>query len=897
MTDETNWKVSLSKEWDVLGPFPIHAREQHFLSPSFPINVSQPMDLNATYPSSYADGGFVGWSKVQSLEDGTLEVSYPETRWEALRATEGWAALQHHSVLRSTITVYPPSSSSDSLAEVIPRLLVNLSQGSFFAIAPISSGDGDDSTVVPEWHAGNIYALERSPPNAVALPTKPSSTFPTTYNILVSGDYEIRLFGDPRHGGSGVPKLSISLTVDIEVPTPSVVLTPSHDILCDFVEGWAFGDALGVGLTSRDGWWTVQNISAASEFQELDILQETRIAPTQTRIVPIKLTQSLPVTAEALKFTLTIVSDETTSRLDVALQVKHRAHWGEVVESSAGAGIKGSYFWGGSTPTAFLATAPYRPNVGQPRPPILALHGAGVDIFASDLWVQAVPRQEHSWSVLPAGRTAWGMDWHGPSANEAWSAVDALSQILDERVQWQEWAVSPKTKVLLMGHSNGGQGAWYIASRFPDRVVGVVPAAGYIKSQAYVPWVQSRSAHYVDPALRAILDSSLTPDDNDLFISNLVDTPVLAIHGGDDDNVPVWHTREAVSVLRSWNPNANVTFREDPGQPHWYPTVFANEQVQAFVSSTLESTSTADNASASRSFTLTVAVPSDSGSLHGWSILSLTAPGRRLGRLTVESQKGAWKVHTRNVRAFSIHIGSLPLDARHNPLEIDGRKLVLADEVWNTNHATLTLEKNVDGQWTPYPEDIARPSPLTGRLANVLNSARPITIVIPTKNPSRELSVALRLAHNLNVYLKVDADIIDDEEAKRNMGNSSFGSGNMIVLGLSNFARTVLNERKTAFGVVDGALSLKGRLLNQPNMAALFLHPHPTHAESLALFIHGTDSSGLERALRVFPIRTGVTVPDWIFLGSQADSVGTGGVEGAGVWGNDWGWNEAMSAF
>ncbi|KAL7283154.1 hypothetical protein ACG7TL_002580 [Trametes sanguinea] len=368
MTDETNWKVSLSKEWDVLGPFPIHAREQHFLSPSFPINVSQPIDLNATYPSSYADGGFVGWSKVQSLEDGTLEVSYPETRWEALRATEGWAALQHHSVLRSTITVYPPSSSSDSLAEVIPRLLVNLSQGSFFAIAPIPSGDGDDSTVVPEWHAGNIYALERSPPNAVALPTKPSSTFPTTYTILVSGDYEIRLFGDPRHGGSGVPKLSISLTVDIEVPTPSVVLTPSHDILCDFVEGWAFGDALGVGLTSRDGWWTVQNISAASEFQEalqLDILQETRIAPTQTRIVPIKLTQSLPVTAEALKFTLTIVSDETTSRLDVALQVKHRAHWGEVVESSAGAGIKGSYFWGGSTPTAFLATAPYRPNVAH----------------------------------------------------------------------------------------------------------------------------------------------------------------------------------------------------------------------------------------------------------------------------------------------------------------------------------------------------------------------------------------------------------------------------------------------------------------------------------------------------------------------------------------------------
>lgn len=35
----------------------------------------------------------------------------------------------------------------------------------------------------------------------------------------------------------------------------------------------------------------------------------------------------------------------------------------------------------------------------------------------------------------------------------------------------------------------------------------------------------------MDPMLRAILDTSLTPDDNDLHLSNLVDTPILAIHG------------------------------------------------------------------------------------------------------------------------------------------------------------------------------------------------------------------------------------------------------------------------------------------------------------------------------------------------------------------------------
>lgn len=59
----------------------------------------------------------------------------------------------------------------------------------------------------------------------------------------------------------------------------------------------------------------------------------------------------------------------------------------------------------------------------------------------------------------------------------------------------------------------------------------VVPAAGYIKSQAYVSWCMSRFAHFVDPALRAVLDSSLTPDDNDLFLGNLVGKPVLALNG------------------------------------------------------------------------------------------------------------------------------------------------------------------------------------------------------------------------------------------------------------------------------------------------------------------------------------------------------------------------------
>lgn len=87
--------------------------------------------------------------------------------------------------------------------------------------------------------------------------------------------------------------------------------------------------------------------------------------------------------------------------------------------------------------------------------------------------------------IIPSGRTSWvinisvsyttdliyrrqGLDWHGPSAADAFTAVTALHDVLCER--FLNWVYPRDTKVTVMGHSNGGQGAWYIASRWPDRV-------------------------------------------------------------------------------------------------------------------------------------------------------------------------------------------------------------------------------------------------------------------------------------------------------------------------------------------------------------------------------------------------------------------------------------------
>jgi dipeptidyl aminopeptidase/acylaminoacyl peptidase len=48
----------------------------------------------------------------------------------------------------------------------------------------------------------------------------------------------------------------------------------------------------------------------------------------------------------------------------------------------------------------------------------------------------------------------------------------------------------------------------------------------------------------------------LTPFDNELHASNLYATPILAQHGTEDDNVPVYHSRRLVEVTNAWSKQA-----------------------------------------------------------------------------------------------------------------------------------------------------------------------------------------------------------------------------------------------------------------------------------------------------------------------------------------------------
>ncbi|KAF7311632.1 hypothetical protein MKEN_01066400 [Mycena kentingensis (nom. inval.)] len=850
MAPSSDWKLSLSTSWDVLGPFPIHAREQQYLSPSFPINISEPLDFEKSYPSAYADNGTVTWSKAEATEQGDLRVSFPNVRWDNIRATEGWAALQHHAVLHTTLTVIPPDNANGH----IPRLLVELMQGSYIAIMD------EECSKTPQWHAGNIYALERSPLRAIDLPTVPRTNGPTSYRVFVAGDYEIRLFGDAI---GRPPAQEIKLSMSIESPSFDAALVPSQDVLCDFLQGLPFGNALGVALRSLGGWWTVKSVSA-KDFA-LELPTPVVIAPTQTRIVPLRILQTVAYLEPMIELSLVVSSDQGTTKIvSATIPINHLDQSAPIIQAS--------YFSAG-VPTIFTAISPKGSNAGAP---ILALHGAGVDIISMPFWAEALPRQPDRWIVAPSGRTSWGLDWHGPSAKEAWGCVDALAAIL--RVQNRTSAIpfSEGTPVLLLGHSNGGQGAWYLASRFPDRVLGVIPASGYIKSQAYVSLAMSRSAHFIDPAVRAILETSLTPDDNDLFLSNLVDTPVLAIHGGDDDNVPVWHSREYVSVLETWNPQANVSFREEPGRSHWYSDIIANEHVQAFMDGVFAS----GRRQRSSSFTLTVAIPDESGPLHGLKIERLVTPGR-LARLAVNLRGDTLYISPSNVQRFSISSE----DWRATSIAIDGSVLNLSSAL-----VPVSFERTGRKTWKAADASIAlHPQPF-GRIQSFLSSSAPFQLVLLDAG---HLPFALRIAHDLYTYHRLDSEILVGADTMQTAHN-----GNVLVIGETSSEVPVadlLQDHRTPFFVDDHRIAIQETVFNQPGQGILFLHPHPRTTAAQMMFLLGTDAAGLERVLRLFPIRTGVTVPDWIITSNDADQIGAAGILGAGVYGNNWSYNNPVS--
>lgn len=157
-------------------------------------------------------------------------------------------------------------------------------------------------------------------------------------------------------------------------------------------------------------------------------------------------------------------------------------------------------------------------------------------------------------------------------------------------------------------------------------------------------------------------------------------------------------------------------------------------------------------------------------------------------------------------------------------------------------------------------------------------------------------SYALRLAHDLDTFHKLDVEILADTEVSRLLEGGSLGPSNIIIfdgpkktslgrrlLGGSGHPPLPTRVYRSEVKSNSNPLVLKGVDLKlRGRTGVIFLYKHPTHPDAISLFLSADDEAGMENILRLFPIRTGVFGPDWMVIGPDAAMLGAAGVTGAG---------------
>ncbi|ORY88575.1 hypothetical protein BCR35DRAFT_276583, partial [Leucosporidium creatinivorum] len=850
--------------WTALGPFPLGSREGPLLPPLLP-NLTRRL-----HPSPLADGGYIEAVEVQEDSDGWVQVGAENIRWQSLRSSAGWSVLQHQVYYERVLSVGTASLYS-----------LDLDTAAEFSILKVGSDPSER-----RWYNGNMYGYPEAAPHFVELERG-------DHLITVTFAYDLRISGDS--GGDGIPRSRWRLVVEKEERQLSV--DSAKTVAPSVVEGVLMGEVLGIELSNR---WRdeIELLCVKSEHGELKVIlpAPVKLAPLQTRLIALSVHQKRPLTPAFkghLPLTLLVSRAGVKSSLSTTIRLPVSR-----LSTSEPSPILSTFLSNTDTPSYAVYTPP-KTATACSSVALLALHGAGVDPATSPSWTSSIKQREREWIVWPLGLSAWGYDWHGASVKDVEAAISHLQDI--QRSWKRAHGLSDQScprakKLVVLGHSNGGQGAWHYMSHFPDRVLGGVPASGYVKIQDYVPYHLSLGQHYRDPTLTGILSAGLSPFDEDLYASNLVGILILNRHGAEDDNVPVQHSRQLVSIIDEWSRgNSSTIYSEVSGAGHWFDEVLNAPIVNRFLDHLISHSNRSQLLTNALEFTLTTANPDESGSKLGFRILELEAPGR-LARIEVEVydlsksprlvEDPRIRLRTTNVRSFSFGgavfeeaLGFLP-----RALAIDNHSPIPL--------TTTTTTFSTDGS---NPFTIHTPTPRRyGPLISILSSPRPLVLVVGTSgSPSttRHLtSIAERIAHDAYLYGRVDCEVVRDDEVDETP------EGNVALLG-DSYANSVTARWAKSWPtpvsfVSPSAFAINDRLFETPGQGLLFLTAHPSHPSSLVLVLAGVGAEGLERAARLFPVRTGVPLPDFVVT---APSMTSGGVEAAGFWTSDWAWSDKAS--
>jgi predicted esterase len=536
-------------------------------------------------------------------------------------------------------------------------------------------------------------------------------------------------------------------------------------------------------------------------------------------------------------------------------------------------------------PSGAVSYAMLRPpplsNVSEPGqvPVLLTLHGAGVDVDGSEArHIFDDGKNLPAWILLPSGMSSWSSDdWHTWGFEDVQAAIASIT-VWIQNAGWSGPGLYAD-KLLLCGHSNGGQGAWYVGMHQPDRMLGVVAASGYSSIENYVPYVLWTEA---DALQGAILQASRTNFRHELLVENLRGIPVFQQHGSADDNVPAYHSRLMNSLLASTGQQAE--YSEIAGAGHWFDGIMTTKPMMDFYIQHL--VANGKNISTPDSFTFVVPNSHDMGSKFGIVVDQLSTPDR-LGRLLVTAEPHdshtRWHIRTENIHRFHLD-PSVSLTNACDDLIIDD----LPHSI-EARKGSTSLVKGASGIWglevaLDWKRLDQRYGRQRGALDAILRSAGPFEILYDSEE---SMLLAVQTSRNFIQYYGADASLAHDsayEEALKRDGNIvRFCMGDSVAHSrLSSFPINVSGGQLTLVANPQIPVSIGLR----PGMGGVWLRPLPD--ARLELIVWGCDVEGLRQAARLIPTVSGTGVPDFVILSREARWKGHGGALAMGFLDRDW---------
>lgn len=510
-------------------------------------------------------------------------------------------------------------------------------------------------------------------------------------------------------------------------------------------------------------------------------------------------------------------------------------------------------------------------------PVLLNLHGAGLEADSHQVrhMLDSVPNLQ-AWTLFPTGMSPWsGDDWHTWGLADVRSAILAISDWI-EAVNWDGPGVLTD-KWFVTGHSNGGQGTWYVLTHQPDNIVAAAAVSGYLSIQTYVPYSMWKQA---PPSLTAVVHQAMSSFRHELLTENMIGTPIMVQHGSSDDNVPPYHSRLMNSLLGEIG--AEVDYVELPNQGHWFEGVMATNALQAFYHRYLPKI--ADAKLPPITFSAVFPSTDDMGSRLGIVVDQVESPNE-FGRVGVSCSGKTWRLSTTNVHRLHFDFASCQLEPP-NTIILDDTEVA---SLGGSGASVMTsFVKSRDGRWEAEADRLwktlqQRHGRQRGALDAILRTLGSFSIRMCSKNT---FEVAVQISRNLYQYYHADSSITSCSNQDLSQ------AGNIITLAIGNDLPP--GELKSfPINLLPGRIEIRRSshsstkiIALEPELAAVFLRPLGN--ERLELVVWGSDESGLRLAARLVPTLTGVGQADFIILSKRSRWLGHAGAIAMGFFDFEW---------